>query len=273
MDLFKKILKTLYFKYLYESDEIQIICYNDYIGKHILFDNFYEKEDLILIKNSFSNKIKNSSFIDIGSNVGNHTIFFKNNFKNIYSFEPQRTTYKILKLNTEPFNHIKTFNYGIDTEEREITFYIPNSNNGMGRSSKIEGENVRKEKVFLRPIEDFLIKDVGFIKIDVEGNEYPVLKSLKKTLTKDKPIIGFELNTDNPKKNKLFEFLRKNNYKTFLVNSKIFNNRIKNYLNFLGWKNKLVKVDLETLKNFKSHISMVISINDNSKHYLDYDNE
>ena len=119
MDLFKKILKTLYFKYLYESDEIQIICYNDYIGKHILFDNFYEKEDLILIKNSFSNEIKNSSFIDIGSNVGNHTIFFKNDFKNIYSFEPQRTTYKILKLNTEPFNHIKTFNYGIDTEERE----------------------------------------------------------------------------------------------------------------------------------------------------------
>ena len=40
----------------------------------------------------------------------------------------------------------------------------------MGRSSKIEGENVRMKKIFLRPIEDFLIKDVGFIKIDVEGN-------------------------------------------------------------------------------------------------------
>ncbi len=273
MDLFKKILKLLYFRYLYESEETQIICYNDYIGKHILFDNFYEKEDLILIKNSFSNKIKNSSFIDIGSNVGNHTIFFKNSFKNIYSFEPQKTTYKILKLNTEPFKHIKTFNYGIDIEQKEVTFYIPTNNTGMGRSSRIEGENVKKEKVLLKPIEDFSIKDVGFIKIDVEGNEYSVLKSLKKTLTKDKPIIGFELNSDNPDKNKLLEFLCKNNYKTFLVNNKIFNSRIRNYLKFLGWENKLVKVDLKTLKNFKSHISMVISINDNSEHYLNYGNE
>ena len=271
--MIKKILKIFYFNYLRDDDEVQIICYNDHIGKHILFDNFYEKEDLILIKNSFSNEIINSSFIDIGSNVGNHTIFFRNNFKSIYSFEPQRTTYKILKLNTETFSHIKTFNYGIDIEEKEITFYIPNNNNGMGRSSIIEGENVRKEKVLLKPIDDFLITDVGFIKIDVEGNEYSVLKSLKKILNKDKPVIGFELNYDNPNKNELLEFLCENNYQTFLVNNKIFNNRIKNYLNILGRKNKLVKVTLETLKNFKSHISMVISINNNSKYYLNYENE
>lgn len=271
--MIKKILKILYFKYFRDSDEVQIICYNDHIGKHILFDNYYEKEDLILIKNSFSKEIINSSFIDIGSNVGNHTIFFRNNFKKIYSFEPQRTTYKILKLNTEPYSHIKTFNYGIDTEEKEITFYIPNNNNGMGRSSIIKGENVRKEKVLLKPIEDFLVKDVGFIKIDVEGNEYPVLKSLKRILDKDKPIIGFELNYDNPNKNELLEFLCENDYKTFLVNNKIFNNRIKNYLDIIGRKNKLIKVELETLKNLKSHITMVISINNNSKHYLNYENE
>lgn len=271
--MIKKILKKLYFEYLYDNHEVQIICYNDFIGKYILFDNFYEKENLILIKNSFSNEIINSSLIDIGSNIGNHTIFFRNNFKKIHSFEPQRTTYKILKLNTEPYGHIKTYNYGIDTEKKEVTFYIPNNNNGMGRSRIIEGENVRKEKVLLKPIEDSSIKDVGFIKIDVEGNEYPVLKSLKNILKKDKPIIGFELNYDNPKKNKLLEFLYENDYKTFLVNNKIFNNRIKNYLDILGRKNKLKKVTLETLKNFKSHIPMVISINNNSKYYLHYENE
>lgn len=271
--MLKKILKILYFKYLRDNNEVQIICYNDHIGKHILFDNFYEKEDLILIKNSFSNEIINSTFIDIGSNVGNHTIFFRNNFKKIHSFEPQKTTYKILKLNTEPYSHIKTYNYGIDTEEKEVTFYIPNNNNGMGRSNIIEGENVRKEKVLLKPIKDFSIKDVGFIKIDVEGNEFPVLKSLKNILNKYKPIIGFELNYDNPNKNELLEFMFENNYKTFLVNNKIFNNRIKNYLDILGQKNKLVKIDIESLKNLKSHISMVISINNNSKYYLNYNNE
>lgn len=245
-----------------------MVCYNDHIGKHILFDNFYEKEELILIQNSFSDEVKKSSFIDIGSNVGNHTIFFKNNFKNIYCFEPQKTTYKILTLNTESFEHIKTFNYGIDIKKKEITFYIPTNNNGMGRSSVIEGKNIRKERVLLKPLDDSLIKNVGFIKIDVEGNEYSVLKSLKKILNTDKPIVGFELNSENPNKNQILEFLSENNYKTFMVNNKTFNNRFKFYQNILGRKNKLVNVEIETLKKIKSDISMVISINHDSKYYL-----
>ena len=81
------------------------------------------------------------------------------------------------------------------------------------------------------------------------------------------------MNYDNPNKNELLEFLCENDYKTFIVNNKIFNNRIENYLDILGRKNKLKKVTLETLKNFKSHIPMVISINNNSKYYLNYENE
>jgi FkbM family methyltransferase len=271
--MFKKIIKILYFKYFNHGNQVPMICYNDFIGKHILFDNFYEKEDLILIQNSFSNEIKKSSFIDIGSNVGNHTIFFRNTFKNIYCFEPQKITYKILTLNTEPFEHIKTFNYGIDIQKKEVTFYIPTNNNGMGRSSVIEGKNIRKESVLLKPIDDSLIKNVGFVKIDVEGNEYSVLQSLKKIINKDKPIIGIELNYDNPNKNQILEFLFVNNYKTFMVNSKIFNNRFKSYLNILGRKNKLVKVEIETLKKMKRHIPLVICINNNSKYNLKQGNE
>lgn len=271
--MFKKILKILYFKYLNDVKQVPMICYNDYIGKHILFDNFYEKEELILIQNSFSEEIKKSSFIDIGSNVGNHTIFFRDNFKNIYCFEPQKTTYKILTLNTEPFEHIKTFNYGIDTQEKEVTFYIPTNNNGMGRSSVIEGKNIRKESVLLKPIDDSLIKNVGFIKIDVEGNEYSVLKSLNFFLNNDKPIVGFELNSDNPNKSQILELLIEYNYKTFMVNNKILNNRFKYYQDILGRKNKLVNVDIETLKKIESHIPMVIAINDNSKYYLKKSNE
>ena len=270
MDILKKILKTLYFKYFYNTKETQIICYNDYIGKHILFDNFYEKEDLTLLKNSFSNNIKKSSFIDIGSNIGNHSIFFRNNFKNIYCFEPQRITYKILQLNTEKFNNIKIYNYGIDIKHKETTFYIPIHNNGMVKKNKIEGEIIREERVILKPIDNLLIKNVGFIKIDVEGNEFNVLKSLIKILKSDKPILGFELNLNNKNKDKLFHFLYKNNYHTFFVNNKYLKGGPQRYFDNLWQKNKLVKVEIQTLKKLETDISMVITVNNNSKYNLNF---
>lgn len=46
---------------------------------------------------------ENKIVVDIGANIGNHTVFFANvcKAKKVYSFEPQEKVFEILKKNVE----------------------------------------------------------------------------------------------------------------------------------------------------------------------------
>ncbi len=71
------------------------------------------------------------------------------------------------------------------------------------------------------------IKKVDFLKIDVEGEEYSILKNSNNFLNKFKPLIYLEIH-NNLKNNSidLIKYLIKNNYTIYLVqtsdNNKIF---------------------------------------------------
>ena len=85
----KKFNKSVLFSNLLE---------NDYIFKTISGEkDFYESEllDWLLVI-----YIDEGSFIDVGANIGNHTIFFSKIMeRRCYSFEPNETAYKLLKEN------------------------------------------------------------------------------------------------------------------------------------------------------------------------------
>lgn len=76
----------------------------DSICKKIFTDGVYEKELLFGLSNlgDFSKSI----FLDIGANIGNHTLFFSNIFDQVISFEPSERNVWILKANLE-LNNIK----------------------------------------------------------------------------------------------------------------------------------------------------------------------
>ena len=61
-------------------------------------------------------------------------------------------------------------------------------------SPKIKSINTYEEDVELRKIDHNDYKNVGFIKIDVEGNELNVLISLNEIINQTLPVISFELN-------------------------------------------------------------------------------
>src|SRR5258706_7410950 len=58
----------------------------DWIGQNIFFGNF-ENTELLILSNFINN---NSVVIDVGANIGFHTVFFASKVNNgfIYSFEP-----------------------------------------------------------------------------------------------------------------------------------------------------------------------------------------
>src|SRR3989338_8106599 len=58
----------------------------DPICREILFNGYYEKELLMGMCKLVENK--SGTVLDIGANIGNHTVFFSREFENVISFEP-----------------------------------------------------------------------------------------------------------------------------------------------------------------------------------------
>ena len=99
---------------------------------------------------------------------------------------------------------------------------------------------------------------ISFIKIDVEGNELDVLKSMKKNLKNNSPIISLEFDMKNfTKKNEIISFLSELGYKKFYFfkTNKPLDIRIRNiFVNFfkiifMGYRNKIELTDCNFFDN------------------------
>lgn len=80
---------------------------NDHIGKQILIDGFYERFFLENIINYLDNSVFSNTMVDVGANIGNHSVFFSKYFNQIFSFEPQKRTFQILEMNCSNISNIK----------------------------------------------------------------------------------------------------------------------------------------------------------------------
>jgi|APSaa5957512535_1039671.scaffolds.fasta_scaffold48151_3 FkbM family methyltransferase len=193
---------------------------NDWIGNSVNVHGVYERENLediiFLMKNIFTTT-KEFSAIDVGANIGNHSLFFAKFFKKVYSFEPNPHTFRLLEFNSDFAGNILPFNFGLSDYSGEVDLYENNLNFG---SSSIYGHTESSVKIKLKPLDSFLadVNDVRLIKIDVEGMELSVLKGAKGVIERNKPLIAFEQHPDdfidNGETNSI-QFLRSLGYEIF----------------------------------------------------------
>jgi FkbM family methyltransferase len=214
-------LRKLLLKNLKENKKkypnfMAIINY-DYISNDIIIDGFYEQKYITVIAKWLqSRKLKNYLFIDIGANLGNHSIFFSKYFKNIIAFEPHKKLYNLLKFNTENIPNIRIFNIGLSDKNKKSLLYTDESN--FGGSTQIPFKTGKKSLVLFRKLDSLnLKKRADLIKIDVEGHEENVLKGASNYLKKYSPIILFESQSSFIKNGStsVIKILKKFNYKKF----------------------------------------------------------
>ncbi len=137
-------------------------------------------------------------FVDVGAYVGFFSIFASKivgkNGK-VLAFEPNPQAHKILLENIKinRCDNISAFNIALGSREGFAFLDIP-----KGKSkSEATVLNVEKGvKVAVKPLDNILkgidIKRVDMVKIDVEGWENEVLKGMKETLMKYRPILIVE---------------------------------------------------------------------------------
>ncbi len=146
---------------------------------------------------------------DIGANVGNYSLLFKDLDCNVYSFEPHPKNFKSLESSLKPYNRIQTYNIGFSDTTSKSLIYDYKNHDGSSHASifkdviqEIHQSDFVETEINLSTIDSFAsehnINTINLMKIDTEGNEFNVLKGAKEILQNGKvDFIQFEFNEMN----------------------------------------------------------------------------
>ena len=217
-----------------------------FIALNILkfFDSFHQRKILKFLKKNGYQTF--NIFFDVGAHHGESIKLFSKNFeiKNLYSFEPSLTNYKILESNLLKLKkifsktQIRIENIAFGDEIKSLKMkYMSESSSSTINDIDIKSNYFKKKSFFLynktdqnffieetiiqKKIGDYLldnkISNINFLKIDTEGYELNVLKGLGDQFEKVSMIM-FEhhyhnMIIKNYKFNDINNLLVRNNFK------------------------------------------------------------
>lgn len=207
--------------FIYESNKLSYLLPSydkDYYNNNGLFE-----EDLIDWCKQFCKK--NKSFVDIGAHTGTYSITLSGDCLAVHSFEPQRFAYNALcgSLALSGISNVLTYNTALGSNAqvgKGLMYIEPNTGGGSTLHIDSADFNFRSQLVDINTLDSFNIKDIGFIKIDAEGNEYNIISGAQETLEKsDYPPILFENNpNNNSNNNDVIHLLYQKGYNIHQVN-------------------------------------------------------
>lgn len=160
------------------------------LNKHLGFG--YAGPDTVInevsiLKSFFKNK-EELILIDVGASTGDYTKQLNRLFKNsdIYSFEPSKDSFEVLKNNFKEYEKVKCINKGLENFTGQTKIYADKSGSRLSSLTrrKLDYLNIsfdHSEMVEIITFDDFWKENlnkkiVDLLKLDVEGHELNVLK-------------------------------------------------------------------------------------------------
>ncbi len=146
-----------------------------------LYDTYQE----IFVRQIYAFKTNNPTpyIIDCGANMGLSTLYFAKQYPNciIDAYEPEPPIYTTLTQNVQSYklSNVTTHCKAVWNEETTLLFY---TDSGMGGSIANAYPNQTPTKVQTEILANKLNEKVDFLKMDIEGAEYEVLKSCAEKL-------------------------------------------------------------------------------------------
>lgn len=188
--------------------------------------------------------------LDVGANIGNHSLFFSRYFRAVLSVEPNPLTLHVLRANAALSGaDVRVLPMGFAERDGVLPFYSNRAGNlgasgfafAGGPTNAANGERidcpVRRGDEVLR---ELAVGKIGLIKLDVEGAELSALRGLVECLLRDRPFVLFEsLQTEGEEGGRaIFRFLREHGYAEFFaVDSSVGSAKP----SVLGWLKRLVR--------------------------------
>ena len=169
--------------------------------KYLAADCVREPENLIVYRAIAASKLA-INFVDIGANCGHVSLSIMNDYDNILLFEPNPRLANLLRS-------IFIFNKNVIIKECAIvdidsvgslTLTVPDYSSGLATLGETvlsaQHDKVHLYKVKASTLEsemkDLSLITNSYIKIDVEGFESKIIKSMQLLINRHRPIVGFE---------------------------------------------------------------------------------
>lgn len=184
--------------FTYRKEKVRIACYSasDFMYRCIQHtDTFYEIDLLQYIR--FALKDRPGLVMDVGANIGNHSVFFGKFMKrSVICFEPNPVLHAILEQNLQ-VNGVTYRLYPIGLGEREGQFIVDSRHEGAVHN--IGGAKLQESSqgtIAVRPLDAYLTQfqrdRIAAIKADIEGMEPAMLRGARSFLERHKPDLFLE---------------------------------------------------------------------------------
>jgi FkbM family methyltransferase len=131
--------------------------------------------------------------LDVGANIGTHTVDLARWSAQVHAFEPQERVHAILARNTSALGNVITHHAGASDTAGVTRMKEPTGNVG---ATQIAVDGTGEQVTLLRLDDLHFDAPVGFIKMDVEKHEREALLGARALITHDRPVIILEDQSD-----------------------------------------------------------------------------
>jgi len=140
--------------------------------------------------------------LDVGANIGNHSLWFARRFAQVLAFEPNPVCIKLFEANMlmNQIGNVRLFPLGLSDAAADVTFHS-NQDGNLGRSGVAPELAATASRSFAVPLQrgdEVLTEEVlgtlpvRLVKLDIEGHEFAALSGLRNTLLRHRPLVLFE---------------------------------------------------------------------------------
>lgn len=177
----------------------------NYIDRVVFFCGAHEKYMLHFLRDVVRGLRPHSQeplrFLDVGANIGNHSMYMSKLVDEVYAFEPFPRVREQLEKHVQmnKLHNIRIFPFALG-EENSVQPFFSGPDDNLGAASFHADhyqDNVPVGQMEIRIGDEVFTQEklgrIAIVKIDVEGFEPPVLAGLKETLRRDRPLLAVEL--------------------------------------------------------------------------------
>ena len=157
--------------------------------------NFKRAEDAIIFPWLQQNLTPQRTVVDIGARKGHWfkkiAYYFPDSPAHL--FEPTPNIYEWLDSKHRKNDRVNIHGVALSDISATLDFHIDLELGGWsGLTQQREDGKYRTIKVPVKTLDSYKLKNVGLIKIDVEGNELKTIRGAEKTIKSSKPFVYFE---------------------------------------------------------------------------------
>ena len=150
-------------------------------GNQPVYQEPVRKRSLIFVNNR-------KLALDIGANIGLWSRDLCNTFESVIAFEPVESFRKCLKRNVH-HAALQIEECALGETDTTIEMIITPGNTGH---SHVDQTTVGSGSIPMRRLDSLNLQDIGYIKIDCEGYELPIIRGAEDTIKRCRPVMVVE---------------------------------------------------------------------------------